>query len=132
MRRRDFTTLSFDRLLALLREVRRPDPELAEIANKLVPEAGRYLPAPHIYWLVRDEISESDVRREVQRQKGFVARLENLSPSLLRYLKLKDDQALERVLHLIDDCFYDFPLHGHDGIALCAMQHQRSKGEKAA
>jgi hypothetical protein len=101
------TTLSFDRLLALLREVREPDPELAEIANKLVPEAGRYLQAHQIELLVRDEISESIVRREVRRQKAFVARLVDLLPSLLQYLKLKSDQDLKRVIHLIDDCFHD-------------------------
>jgi hypothetical protein len=104
------TTLSFNRLLALVREVRKPDPELAEIANKLVPEAGRYLQAHQIELLVRDEISESIVRREVRRQKGFVARLEGLLPSLLQYLKLKSDQDLKRVIHLIDDCFHDFPI----------------------
>jgi hypothetical protein len=102
------TTLSSERLLALLREVRRQDPELTEIANKLVPEAGRYLPARQIDLLVRDEISESNVRREVRRQKGFVARLEDLLPSLLRYWKIKSDQDLERVIHVIDDCFHDF------------------------
>jgi hypothetical protein len=104
------TTLSFDRLLALVHEVRKPDPELAEIANRLVPEAGRYLQAHQIELLVRDEISDSIVRREVRRQKGFVARLEGLLPSLLQYLKLKSDQDLKRVIHLIDDCFHDFPI----------------------
>ena len=63
------TALSSDRLLALLREVRKPDPELAEIVDKLVPEAGRYLHAYQIELLVLDEISESIVRREVQRHE---------------------------------------------------------------
>lgn len=100
-------TLSLDRLLTLLREVRQPDPELAEVANKLVPEAGRYLHEHHIGLLVRDEISETEVRRELQRQKKFVARLEDLLPSLLQYLKLEDAQALKSTLHVIDDCFTD-------------------------
>jgi len=110
VRRHDLTTLSSDRLLALLYEVRKLDPELVEIANKLVPEAGAYLPAHHIELLVRDEMSESDVRREVQRQKRFAARLEDLLSSLLRYLKLATDLDLESVIDRIDACFHDFPI----------------------
>jgi hypothetical protein len=106
------TTLSFDRLLSLLHEVRMSDPELAEIADKLVPEAGRYLSRYDIERLVRDEISERVARRLIRRQKSFVARLEGLLPSILKYLKPKNDQdALKRVIQLIDDCFHDFPIH---------------------
>jgi len=80
-----------------------------EIANKLVPEAGRYLPKHQIELLVRDDIGESDARREVRRQKDFVARLEGLLPELLRYLKLKSDKELISVIRGIDGCFHDFP-----------------------
>jgi hypothetical protein len=109
VRRRNFTSLSFDQLLALLHEARQLDPELTEIANKLVPEAGQYLPATAINLLVRDEISESDVRREVRRQKDFLARLGNHLPELLEYLK-KSDHRIERVIDRIDCCFHDFPV----------------------
>jgi hypothetical protein len=106
------TALSFNRLLSLLHEVRMSDPELAEIADKLVPEAGRYLSRYDIERLVRDEISESVARREIRRQKSFVTRLEGLLPSILKYLKPKNDRdSLKRVIHLIDDCFHDFPIH---------------------
>ncbi|MBR0831354.1 hypothetical protein JQ596_38200 [Bradyrhizobium manausense] len=86
------------------------DPELAEIADKLVPEAGRYLDRHQIERLVRDGISESVARREIRREKSFVKRLETLLPSILQYLKLEGDQDLKRVIHLADDCFHDFPI----------------------
>jgi hypothetical protein len=102
--------IDITRMLALLRAVRQPDKDYAEIAERLVPGARDYLHAHQLELLVRDDITVEVARGEVQRQKAFVQRLVDLLPTLLRYFKLEDEAQLVRALNLIDDCCHDFPL----------------------
>jgi hypothetical protein len=97
-------------VLELLRAVREPDKDYAEIADRLVPGAGDYLHPWDLELLVRDDLALDVARREVQRQKAFVGRLVDLLPTLLRYFKLKTKADVLRTVHLIDDCFHDFPI----------------------
>jgi hypothetical protein len=98
------------RVLDLLRAVREPDKEYAEIAERLVPGAGDYLPTSELELLVRDDLAVEVARREVQRQEAFVRRLVDLLPTLLCYLKCETEAQVISALHLIDDCFHDFPI----------------------
>jgi hypothetical protein len=97
-------------VLELLRAVRQPDKDYAEIANRLVPGAGDYLHAHQLELLVRDDIAIEVARTEVQRQKRYVQRLVDLLPTLLRYFEFEAEADVVRALHLIDDCFHDFPI----------------------
>jgi hypothetical protein len=63
------TALSSDRLLALLREVRKPDPELAEIVDKLVPRpADIYTPIRSNFWFAMRSVRALSVAK-CRRQK---------------------------------------------------------------
>lgn len=74
-------------VLELLRAARETDEEYVKIGERLVSGAGDYLPAGQLELLVRDDLTAEVARREIQRQKAFVRRLEELLPSLLRYFR---------------------------------------------
>src|SRR5262245_42909026 len=106
----DLGLLDRRHVLELLRAVRNPDKDYQEIAERLVPGARDYLPSHQLELVVLDELSVEVARREIQRQKAFVRRLSDLLPALLAYCKCKTEADVVRALHLIDDCFHDFPI----------------------
>ena len=98
------------RVLELLRAVREPDKDFAEIAERLVPGARDYLHSWDLEHLVRDDLPVEVARREVQRQKEFVGRLVDLLPTFLGYFELKTERDVLKIVNLIDDCCHDFPI----------------------
>jgi hypothetical protein len=83
-----------------------------ELANGIIPEAGKYLPSHAIEALIRADVSDDETNKELLRQRKFFARLSSYLPSLLRYFSFDPKDQVFNAISCIDDCFGDFHFAG--------------------
>ena len=86
------------------------DWERAAVAEKIHPGAGDYLPNHMFRSVIRDEISDLDVRNAIEARKKYVERRRHLLPSILTSFSIDTDHSIRSIVLRLDDCCHDFPL----------------------
>ncbi len=79
------------------------------VASSLSETAGQYLPDEHLLDFISAKINQSDLTTIINERKIFIARLQDLLPSIVQILDLIDFANISSAVHQINDSCRDYP-----------------------